>query len=566
MELLPLAFLAGILTVLSPCVLPLLPVVLAGSAAEENRRAPYIIIASLAVSVVLFTLLIKATTVLLGVPSNVWLIISGALVAFIGASLAFPRIWDRLAEGLKLHEASGRLSAGTATRTGTSRNVLLGFSLGPAFTSCSPTYGLILAAVLPANFTVGLSNLAAYTVGLAAVLLLVALGGRKVTKRLGWATNPNGRFRRGLGVFLVLVGLLIASGQIRTIETWLIDRGFLGTVALERGFIDSAQGQQGTGSTGSTDGGGTDVANVPNFLRQSFPTTDFSRADPAIANVLSGGPAKDGIPALDNPAFVPVSEFTRPDSVQALLLEGSTEIKAYPYNILVWHEIVNDTIDGEPVAVTFCPLCGSAIVYEGVLPGGEATTFGVSGALLESNLVMFDRSTETLWQQSTGKALAGTHFGQQLALHKFQLLSVGEIKAPAPLGDNPQRKYRPPARLRLQPLRRLRPGRPVHLPSQLQRSPVLRQGHLRRLHRGRHPGGRALAGPGERPELHHRRRRQDRHADQGRQQPGDHRTGQHHDPVLLRDVVQLGGPAPGRGCGLRPADGIARRDRLLRFS
>ncbi|MEO5780953.1 MAG: DUF3179 domain-containing (seleno)protein [Arthrobacter oryzae] len=432
MELLPLAFLAGILTVLSPCVLPLLPVVLAGSAAEENRRAPYIIIASLAVSVVLFTLLIKATTVLLGVPSNVWLIISGALVAFIGASLAFPRIWDRLAEGLKLHEASGRLSAGTATRTGTSRNVLLGFSLGPAFTSCSPTYGLILAVVLPANFTVGLSNLAAYTVGLAAVLLLVALGGRKVTKRLGWATNPNGRFRRGLGVFLVLVGLLIASGQIRTIETWLIDRGFLGTVALERGFIDSAQGQQGTGSTGSTDGGGTDVANVPNFLRQSFPTTDFSRADPAIANVLSGGPAKDGIPALDNPAFVPVSEFTRPDSVQALLLEGSTEIKAYPYNILVWHEIVNDTIDGEPVAVTFCPLCGSAIVYEGVLPGGEATTFGVSGALLESNLVMFDRSTETLWQQSTGKALAGTHFGQQLALHKFQLLSVGEIKAQHP--------------------------------------------------------------------------------------------------------------------------------------
>ena len=430
MELLPLAFLAGILTVLSPCVLPLLPVVLAGSAAEENRRAPYIIIASLAVSVVLFTLLIKATTVLLGVPSNVWLIISGSLVAFIGASLAFPRIWDWIAERLKLPEASGRLSAGTATRTGTSRNVLLGFSLGPAFTSCSPTYGLILAVVLPANFTVGLSNLAAYTVGLAAVLLLVALGGRKVTKRLGWATNPTGMFRRGLGVFLVLVGLLIASGQIRTIETWLIERGFLGTVALERGFIDAAQDQQ-TGQ-GSRNPQGADVADVPNFLRQSFPNTDFSRADPAIANVLSGGPAKDGIPALDNPAFVPVSEFARPDNVQALLLEGSTETKAYPYNILVWHEIVNDTIDGEPVAVTFCPLCGSAIVFDRVLPGGEATTFGVSGGLLESNLVMFDRSTETLWQQSTGKALAGTHFGHQLALHKFQLLSVGEIKAQHP--------------------------------------------------------------------------------------------------------------------------------------
>ncbi len=428
MELLPLAFLAGILTVLSPCVLPLLPVVLAGSAAEQNRRAPYIIIASLAVSVMLFTLLIKATTVLLGVPSDVWLIISGALVAFIGASLAFPRMWDWIAETLKLTDASGRLSAGTATRTGTSRSMLLGFSLGPAFTSCSPTYGLILAVVLPANFTVGLSNLAAYTLGLAAVLLLVALGGRKVTTRLGWATNPQGKFRRGLGVFLVLVGLLIASGQIRNIETWLIERGFLGTVALEQGFIDSAQNRQDTGS-GS---GSPDAADVPAFLRQSFPTTDFSRADPAIANALSGGPAKDGIPALDNPAFIPVSEFARPDNVQALLLEGSTETKAYPYNILVWHEIANDTIDGEPVAVTFCPLCGSAIVFDRVLPDGEVTTFGVSGALLESNLIMFDRSTETLWQQSTGKALAGTHFGHQLALHKFQLLSVGEIKAQHP--------------------------------------------------------------------------------------------------------------------------------------
>lgn len=428
MELLPLAFLAGILTVVSPCVLPLLPVVLAGSAAEQNRRAPYIIIASLAVSVVLFTLLIKATTVLLGVPSDVWLIISGSLVVFIGATLAFPRLWEWIAERTRLQEASSRISAGTARRSGTARSVLLGFSLGPAFTSCSPTYGLILAVVLPADFTVGLGNLAAYTLGLAAVLLMVALGGRRVTRKLGWASNPNGVFRRGLGGFLVIVGLLIASGQIRTIETWLIERGFLGTVTLEEGFIDNIQapGEPGSG------GGRQDVTDVPVFLRQAFPNTDFTRADPAIAGALSGGPAKDGIPALDNPTFVPVSEFNRPDNIQALLLAGRTEVKAYPYNILLWHEIVNDSIDGAPVAVTFCPLCGSAIVFDRVLPDGTATTFGVSGGLLESNLIMFDRSTETLWQQSTGKALAGTHLGHQLPLHQFQLLSVGEIKAQHP--------------------------------------------------------------------------------------------------------------------------------------
>ena len=109
MELLPLSLLAGVLTVLSPCVLPLLPVVLAGSAAG-SRRAPYIVIGSLAVSVVVFTLLIKATTALLGVPSSVWLIVSGSLVAFIGASLAFPKIWDTISSRVGLQSAAGTLA------------------------------------------------------------------------------------------------------------------------------------------------------------------------------------------------------------------------------------------------------------------------------------------------------------------------------------------------------------------------------------------------------------------------------------------------------------------------
>lgn len=278
MELLPLAFLAGILTVLSPCVLPLLPVVLAGSAAEQNRKAPFIIITSLAVSVFVFTLLIKATTLLLGVPSNVWLIISGSLVVLIGATLAFPRVWEWIADRTRLQAASSRISAGSTNRTGTTRSVLLGLSLGPAFTSCSPTYGLILAVVLPANLAVGLSNLAAYTLGLSAVLLVVALGGRRVTRKLGWASNPKGTFRRGLGIFLVLVGLLIASGQIRHVETWLVERGFLGTVSLEDGFIEEVQ--------------------------------------------APGGPANNGAPAIEQPRHKPAaapSEVASPSDITALL-------------------------------------------------------------------------------------------------------------------------------------------------------------------------------------------------------------------------------------------------------
>ena len=430
MELLPLSLLAGILTVLSPCVLPLLPVVLAGSAAG-NRRAPYLVIGSLAVSVVVFTLLIKATTALLGVPSNVWLIVSGSLVAFIGASLAFPKVWDTISSRVGLSSAAGTLADRSAQKTGTARSLLLGLSLGPVFTSCSPTYGLILAVVLPANTADGIANILAYTIGLSAVMLAVAVGGRSVTKRLGWATDPEGRFRRGLGVFLVIVGLLIATGTIRSIESWLIDRGLLGAVVLEQGILDSV---------GDGDSSDAPELEIPRFLLQSFPETDWSRADPAIADALSGGPPVDGIPAIDDPSFVPISEFGNPDSVRALVVVGDTEVKAYPYNILVWHEIVNDTVDGTPIAVTFCPLCGSAVVFERMLPGGEASTFGVSGGLLESNMIMFDRATETLWQQSTGKALAGRHYPHELELHPFQLLTVGEIRKLHPdaviLSDN----------------------------------------------------------------------------------------------------------------------------------
>ena len=419
MDLLPLSLLAGALTVLSPCVLPILPVVLAGSAEERNRRAPFLVIGSLAVSVFAFTLLLKATTALLGVPSSVWLIVSGGLVAFIGGSLAFPRMWEAIAARVGLRSAADSLSARTSTKTGTTRSILLGLSLGPVFTSCSPTYGLILAVVLPGNLADGLANIFAYTVGLSVVLLAVAVGGRSLTRRLGWATNPNGRFRRGLGVFLIIVGVLIATGMVRNIETWLVDRGWLGAVVVEQGIVDSSPQKPSPA---------VDGIEIPGFLKQSFPSTDWSRADPTIGKALSGGPPKDGIPAIDDPRFELVNRFAHPDDVQAILVQGLSETKAYPYNILIWHEIVNDTIDGSPVAVTFCPLCGSAIVYDRVLPGGAATTFGVSGGLLESNMIMFDRGTETLWQQSTGKALAGEHYPHQLERHSFQLLTVGEIK------------------------------------------------------------------------------------------------------------------------------------------
>lgn len=168
---------------------------------------------------------------------------------------------------------------------------------------------------------------------------------------------------------------------------------------------------------------------VPPFLLASFPNTDWSQTSEQITKALSGGPGKDGIPAIDNPQFINLSEYERSDSIQVIAVQHGDTTKLYPYNILVWHEIVNDTIEGKPVIITFCPLCGSAIVFDRTLPDGNVTTFGVSGALVESNLVMYDRESETLWQQSTGEALAGTYLGHELELGKFQLMTVREAKS-----------------------------------------------------------------------------------------------------------------------------------------
>lgn len=162
-------------------------------------------------------------------------------------------------------------------------------------------------------------------------------------------------------------------------------------------------------------------------LMRVFGQTDWSFVDSKIESAVNGGPGKDGIPSIDTPTFLPIATFDHPDSVQAIVMNDGNDIKVYPFNILTWHEIVNDTVAGVPVAVTFCPLCGSAIVFDRRV-GQEILTFGVSGFLQESNMIMFDRENEALWQQSTGRVLAGRDLNTELQLAPFQLMTVGEIK------------------------------------------------------------------------------------------------------------------------------------------
>ncbi|MDT8385607.1 MAG: DUF3179 domain-containing protein [Gammaproteobacteria bacterium] len=142
---------------------------------------------------------------------------------------------------------------------------------------------------------------------------------------------------------------------------------------------------------------------------------DLSNASVPVEEILSGGPLRDGIPAIDRPRFVAAREagFLKDDDrVLGLVLSGIA--RAYPIRILNWHEIVNDRFDGEAVVISFCPLCGTGTAFR---PGqGKAKTFGVSGLLYNSDLLLYDRETESLWSQILAKAVSGTLHGERLQL------------------------------------------------------------------------------------------------------------------------------------------------------
>ncbi len=232
---------AGILTVAAPCVLPLLPVIVGGSivsADADLRRArlrPVVIAASLAVSVIGFTLLLKATTALLGVPPQVWQLISGGIVMLLGLNLLVPAGWERVSGALGLQSRSNRALDASIGRQSLGGDIVTGAVLGPVFSSCSPTYALIVATVLPVSFGEGMLYIAVYAAGLAGTLMLVAYLGRSFATRLGWLANPSGWFRRTVGVVFILVGLAVLFGLDKTLQTLVLDLGWYDPVAgLER--------------------------------------------------------------------------------------------------------------------------------------------------------------------------------------------------------------------------------------------------------------------------------------------------------------------------------------------
>lgn len=222
------SFLAGVLTVFAPCVLILLPVIVGSSMISDadqklDRKKPYIISISLGISVLLFTLILKASTVLIGVDPQVWKSISGFIVIVLGISLLFPLLWARMSATIGLENNSNKLLGRASKKSGVFGYILTGAALGPVFSACSPIYALILATILPVNIALGLVYMVLYAAGLSITLLVIALAGRRLTKKLNWAVTPNGWFRRILAILLILVGIFVTTGFDKKIQTWALE-------------------------------------------------------------------------------------------------------------------------------------------------------------------------------------------------------------------------------------------------------------------------------------------------------------------------------------------------------
>ena len=170
------------------------------------------------------------------------------------------------------------------------------------------------------------------------------------------------------------------------------------------------------------------------WQREGWGKTDFSKHSVEWHEIQSGGPPKDGIPSIDRPKFKPASTETQLAGTEPVIgLELNGDARAYPVRILIWHEIANDVVGSTPVVITYCPLCNAALVFDRTVDG-RILDFGTTGKLRNSDLVMYDRQTESWWQQFMGEAIVGALTGRRLRLIPSRLESFERFRHRFPAG------------------------------------------------------------------------------------------------------------------------------------
>jgi cytochrome c-type biogenesis protein len=245
MTLLIISFLAWILTILAPCVLPLLPIILWASATDtEDKYRPYIIISSLIISIVLFSLLLKASTVFIWVDPIVWKLFSWVILIAFWIITMFPNLWKNFSTKMWFADKSNKKLWDSAQKKWPLWAILVWISLWPVFSSCSPTYAVILAVILPVSFFVWVLNLFAYAIWLGLVLLIISLFWQKFISKAKWASSPNWIFKKILAIIFLVIWLAIITWYDKVVETAILDNWYFDITEIEQQILDKANIEQ----------------------------------------------------------------------------------------------------------------------------------------------------------------------------------------------------------------------------------------------------------------------------------------------------------------------------------
>lgn len=245
MGLLFISFVAGLLTVLAPCVLPLLPVIIGESiSGKPSKKRALVTIVSLGASLFAFTFLLKVSTVLIHVPLEALSIVSGVLLITFGVLSAFPQLWEHIGFLNTLNISSNKVMGKGFMKQTLVGDIVVGAALGPVFSSCSPTYFLILATVLPVSLIAGVIYLSVYIIGLCLSLFAIALLGQRLVVKLDIAADPHGWFKRAIGVLFIVIGLLVITGVDKKIEAGVLAHaGIFDVTKIEQALLTSRSAQ-----------------------------------------------------------------------------------------------------------------------------------------------------------------------------------------------------------------------------------------------------------------------------------------------------------------------------------
>jgi len=241
--LLIISFAAGILTILAPCILPLLPVIVGRSLSDTtvSKRRVFVITISLGASVIIFTLLLKASTLFIDIPQDFWKWFSGGIILIFGLVSLFPELWEKLSFTGAINRKSNQLLSVGYKKNSVWGDAIVGASLGPIFSACSPTYFVILATVLPATPALGVLYLIVYALGLSLALLVVSLVGQKIMVKIGAVANPKGWFKRIMGIIFIAVALFIITGYDKKLQVLILDAGFFDVTKIELKLLEQTQ-------------------------------------------------------------------------------------------------------------------------------------------------------------------------------------------------------------------------------------------------------------------------------------------------------------------------------------